>query len=277
MQRITKTYSAVGVSKNMFLKEGESLLYKFDALASWDGTVTLRRTRDGGITFDIIETFTTADNNGTIVEGEGTYSFQCTIFTAGTAAVTLLNLSNDQVLPPLGLPNGSTVLATEDGEGLINKTVLDLASTPIFIASITTGNGVGGVKIYDFPQGRILVLGTMADIILTVDAGDQADFTDATPEGDVGVGSVTPANADGLGTDATDDDFSTATAFVMADYNDPIVQIPSEASLQFDGTSTALDMFITALVDAADIDDGVTTTMYISGKVVCHWINLGDF
>lgn len=277
MQKITKTYSAVGVSNNMFLKEGESLLYKFDALASWDGTVVLRRTRDGGITYEVIDTFTTADENGALVEGEGTYSFSCTVFTAGTAAVTLLNLSNDQLVPPLGLPNGSTVLATEDGDSLINKTILDLVSTPISIASITTGNGVGGVKIYDFPQGRILVLGTMADVILTIDADDQADFTDATPEGDLGVGSVTPANADALGTDATDDDFSTATAFVMANYNDPSVQAPSEASLQFDGTSTALDMFITALVDAADIDDGITTTMYLSGKVVCHWINLGDF
>ena len=276
MQKITKTFSAVGVTGNMFLKDGESLLYKFDALTSWDGTAILKRTRDGGITFDTIETFTATDNNGTIVEGEGTYSIECTIFTAGTAAVTLLNLSNDQVVPPLGLPNGTSVFATEDGEGLINKTILDLESTPISIASVTTGNGVGGVKIYDFPQGRILVLGTMADIILTIDAADQADYTDATPAGDVGVGSVTPANADALGTDATDDDFSTATAFTMAAYS-AAPQAPSEASLQFDGTSTALDMLITALVDAADIDDGITTTMYISGKVVCHWINLGDF
>lgn len=277
MQTITKTYSATGESKRMTLRDGESLLYKFDALASWDGTVILKRTRDGGITYDIIATFTTADNNGTILEGEGTYSFDCTVFTAGTAAITLLNLSNDQGVPDAGLPNGDTVFATEETSGIVNKTILDLGSTPVSVASITTGAGVGGVKIYDFPQGRILVLGTIADVILTIDAGDQADFTDATPEGDIGIGSVTPANADALGTDATDDDFSTATAFVMANYSDPSVQVPSEASLQFDGTSAALDMFVTALVDAADIDDGVTSTVYISGKVICHWINLGDF
>lgn len=276
MQRITKTYSAIGVSNNMTLKDGERLLYKFDALASWDGTVTLRRTRNGGITYDIIETFTTADNNGTIVEGEGTYSFQCTVFTAGTAAITLLNLSNDQGVPDAGLPNGATVLATEETSGIVNKTILDLASTPMTVTSITTGNGVGGVKIYDFPQGRILMMGCMADIILTIDAGDQADFTDATPEGDMGIGSVSPANADALGTDATDDDFSTATAFTMAAYS-ASPQIPSEAALQFDGTSTALDMYVTALVDAADIDDGTASTVYVSGKIICHWINLGDF
>ena len=277
MQTITKTYSAVGESGNMTLRNGESLLYKFDALASWDGTVVLKRTRNGGITYDIIETFTATDNNGTIIAGEGTYSFDCEVFTAGTAAVTLLNLSNDQGVPDAGLPNGATVLATEETSGIVNKTILDLGSTPLSVASITTGSGVGGVKIYDFPQGRILVLGTMADVILTIDAADQADFTDATPEGDLGIGSVSPANADALGTDATDDDFSTATAFVMANYNDPSIQMPSEASLQFDGTSTALDMYVTALVDAADIDDGVTSTVYLSGKIICHWINLGDF
>jgi hypothetical protein len=277
MQTITKTYSAVGVSNNMTLKDGESLLYKFDALASWDGTVILRRTRDGGITYDIIETFTATDNNGTIIEGEGTYSFQCTVFTAGTAAVTLLNLSNDQGVFTTGLPNGTTVSATESGDGLINKTILDLGSTPVSVTSITTGAGVGGTKIYDFPQGRILMLGCMADVILTIDAADQADFTDATPEGDLGIGSVAPANADALGTDATDDDFATAVAFTMAAYSDPSVQAPSEASLQFDGTSTPLDMYVNLLVDAADIDDGVTSTVYVSGKVICHWINLGDF
>jgi hypothetical protein len=261
----------------MTLRDGESLLYKFDALASWDGTVILKKTQNGGITYEIIETFTDTDNNGTIIEGEGTYSFDCTVFTAGTSAITLLNLSNDQGVPDAGLPNGDTVFATEETSGIVNKTILDLGSTPVSVASITTGAGVGGVKIYDFPQGRILVLGTMADVILTIDAGDQADFTDATPEGDLGIGSVTPANADALGTDATDDDFSTATAFTMANYSDPSVQVPSEASLQFDGTSTALDMFVTAFVDAADIDDATTSTVYISGKIICHWINLGDF
>ncbi len=277
MQTILKTYSAVGESNKMTLRDGESLLYKFDALASWDGTVILKRTRNGGITYDIIETFTATDNNGTIIAGEGTYSFDCEVFTAGTAAVTLLNLSNDQGVPDAGLPNGTTVFATEETSGIVNKTILDLGSTPLSVASITTGNGVGGVKVYDFPQGRILMLGCMADLIMTIDAADQADFTDATPEGDLGVGSVTPANADALGTDATDDDMCTATAFVMANYSDPSIQAPSEASLQFDGTSTPLDMIVTALVDAADIDDGVTSTVYLSGKIICHWINLGDF
>jgi hypothetical protein len=277
MKKITKTYSAVGASAIMTLQDGESLFYKFDALASWDGTVVLRRTRDGGLTYDVIETFTATDNDGAIVTGEGAYSFYCTVFTAGTAAVTMIDLSNDLGVPETGLPNGTTVFASEEGDGIVNKTILDLISTPVSVVSVTTGNGVGGTKIYDFPQGRILMLGCMADLLVTIASGNQADFTDATPEGDIGIGSVAPANADALGTDATDDDMSTATAFTMANYTDPEVQAPSEASLQFDGTSTPLDMIVTALVDAADIDDDTTSELLVSGKVVFHWINLGDF
>ena len=75
----------------------------------------------------------------------------------------------------------------------------------------------------------------MADLSLAVASAKQADFTDATPEGDAGIGSVAPENADALGTDATDDDFATATAFTMSAFA-ATVDCPSEASLQFEVT-----------------------------------------
>ena len=277
MQTITNTFSALGTTLTMTLQEGDSLLYKFDALASWNGTVVLRRTRDGGMTYEVIETFTATDNDGTRIVGEGVYSFECRIFTAGSAKVTMIDLSNDLGVPEVGLPSGVTVFATEDGDGVTNKTILDLIATPVSVTSITTGAGVGGTKIYDFPQGRILMLGCMSDLSVGISSANQASFTNATPEGDVGVGSAAPADADALGTDATDDNMSTAVPFIMADYNDPSVQSPSEASLQFDGTVTPLDMYVNALVDAIDIDDSVTSELLVSGKIVFHWVNLGDF
>lgn len=176
-----------------------------------------------------------------------------------------------------GAKNGATVSVSEQGNEAVHKTVLTLTSTPITIVSVTTGNGVGGTKVYDFPEGRILVLGCMADISLAVAAAKQADFTDGTPEGDLGVGSVAPANADALGTDATDDDMGTATAFTMTAFAAANVKIPSEASIQFDGTTTPLDAYLNALVDAADIDDDTTTEIEATGTITLHWINLGDF
>lgn len=278
MDSITKTFSAVGSTAEMHIKKGEALLFRFDALASWDGTVVLRKTVDQ-TNFETIETFTTTDDNGAtlIATEDANYSFACTVFTAGTAAVTLTNLSSEAVASEsAGIAALATVTAEEQGDGILHKTILRLASVPVSVVSVTTGAGVGGTKVYDFPQGRILALGTMSDLSFVIAAGDQADFTDATPEGDVGVGTVAPANADALGTDATDDDFSTATAITMAAYSGN-VQCPSEAALQFNGVSTAIDMFVNALVDAADIDDDTTSTVYVSGTIIITWTNLGDF
>lgn len=277
METITKTFSAVGSTVETHVKKGEALLFRFDALASWDGTVVLRKTTDQQ-SYTIIETFTDTDDNGAlaIADEDANYSFLCTVFTAGTAQVKLSNLSASTVASMSAGTAASNVTAEEQGDGILHKTILRLSSVPVSVASITTGAGVGGAKIYDFPLGRLNVIGTMADLTAVIAEGDQADFTDATPEGDIGIGTVSPANADGLGTDATDDDFATATAITMAAYSGD-VQCPSEASLQFDGTSTAKDMFVNMLVDAGDIDDATTTTVYVSGVVIITWTNLGDF
>ena len=176
-----------------------------------------------------------------------------------------------------GDKNGSTVTVKEYGDSALIKTVITLSSTPVTVTSVTTGNGVGGTKIYDFPEGYIQNHGCLADLSITIATADQADFTDGTPEGDIGIGTVAPANADALGTDATDDDFATATAFTMSSYTDSSVTCPPEASANFDGTSTAKDLYVNVLVDAADIDDGTASTVYISGTVTVLWSLLGDY
>lgn len=277
---IAKTFSAVGVSPEMHIKRGESVLWKADLSSDWDGTLVLRRTKDGGASYDTVATIT-ADDDGSIIpvslSADYNYSFNCSVFTAGTAICTLNNLSTDTLAhPSAGVANAAEVSAVEQGDGVVHKTILRIESLNVDVVSVTTGNGVGGSKVYDFPQGRILVLGTMADLTLAIPTASQADFTDATPEGDIGVGSVAPANADALGTDATDDDLSTATALTMAAYT-ATPEVPSEASLQFDGTATALDMLVNILIDAADIDDDTTGEILVSGVIVCTWINLGDF
>jgi hypothetical protein len=200
------------------------------------------------------------------------------LITATDAAISALAVTGNLTTGSgVGTKNGATVTVVELGDGAVHKSVFTLASTPLPIVSVTTGAGVGGIKIYDFPQGRICVLGTMANLSLVVGAAKQADFTDNTPEGDIGVGTVAPANADALGDDATDDDFATATAFAMTAFADTSVQCPSEALLQHDGTGTAKSIIVTGLVDAADIDNDVTTELEVSGTITVVWANLGDF
>jgi len=140
---------------------------------------------------------------------------------------------------------------------------------------VTTGNGVGGVTLYTMPEGYIYTLGSVAALTWAVPAADQADFTDATPEGQLGIGTLAPANADALGTDATDDSLSTAADITGASYAGE-VNLTSEAPLAFDGSETAMNVVLTGLIDAADIDNDVETTILVSGTVTLHWINRGD-
>ncbi len=275
---ITKTFSAVGSTAEMHIKRGESLLYRFDALASWDDTVVLRKTTNGGLNYEVIDTFTATDEDGAtlIATEDANYLFTCTVFTAGTSAVTLTNLSTDAVADESrGTPSVPTCTVEEVGDGVLKKTILRLASVPVTVISVTTGAGVGGTELYGFPLGHINMLGCISSLSCVIAAGDQADFTDATPQGDIAIGSLAPANADGLGTDATDDDFATAVALTMAAYSSSS-QLTSEPALLMDGTSTAKNLFVNLLIDAADIDDDTTSTVYVSGVVVVTWLNLGD-
>ena len=168
------------------------------------------------------------------------------------------------------------VTVEEMGTDAMRRTRFTLTDLPISVVSVTTGNGVGGTQIYDFPEGYIQRMGCVANLSVSIATASQADFTDATPEGDMGVGTVAPANADALGTDATDDDFATATAFVMSAYADSAVDLPSEAAALVDGSATAVNLFVNFLVDAADIDDDATTEVLVSGTIDVVWSLIGD-
>ncbi len=111
---------------------------------------------------------------------------------------------------------------------------------------------------------------------MAIGAAKQADYTDNTPEGDIGIGTLLPANADALGTDATDDNLGTAQAISMTAWAST-QDIVSEAIVDLDGTSTPADVIVTALIDAGDIDDDMTTEIEVSGTVTITWINMGDF
>lgn len=173
-----------------------------------------------------------------------------------------------------GAAEGAAVTATEV-IGTVRKTTLTLTDVEVALSAVSTARGFGGTKIYEFPEGRILFLGCMAALTISVPTADQADFA-ATPEGDVGIGSVIAANADAIGTDATDDDFATGVAFDMAaGFTDDIV-LQSEPVGQFNGTATPVDVNVNVIVDAADIDDDSSPSVTVTGTVVLHWINLGD-
>lgn len=166
---------------------------------------------------------------------------------------------------------GTGVVATETG-GLVRKTVLTMTGVSVTVAN-TTGVSFGGTKIYDFPAGRILVLGAIMRGI-TFDLTDAGNVTpiDAANGGDVSVGSTAPT--DGTLTD-TDVDLVPSTSI------DPIsagiTGAALAASAQFNGTSTPLDAFLNILIDDADVADGASDVLLVSGVVEIHWVLLGDY
>lgn len=176
-----------------------------------------------------------------------------------------------------GTKNGATVVAYERGDGILHETVLVLTNTPISVVSVTTAAGVGGTKIYDMPEGHIIFMPSYASLVFSVAAAKQADFTDATPEGDYGIGTAAPADADALGADATDDDICTAAAITMAGYVTPSTPVKADAdSYLVNGSTTAADVYVNLLIDAVDIDDGVTTEVLATGTVVLRWMYGGN-
>jgi hypothetical protein len=166
----------------------------------------------------------------------------------------------------VGTKNGATVAAVEKGSGLVHQTVLTCTQTPISVVG-AAGDGFGGVKIYTFPEGRILVLGVTAS--LEVDDLD-SNLDDTADGGDYGIGTAIVSDAD-LG-DATDVDLCPSTSI------DPIgtaVGAALAASAHFDGTSAAKTVNINLLIDDADI--GGTEDVGMTGTVTLTWVNLGDY
>ena len=169
-----------------------------------------------------------------------------------------------------GAKVGATVTATEDNS-FVNKTVLSLSDTPISVVyGGATTNAIGSTKIYDFPEGRILVLGAIVDSFLitsfptnTMDAADNGDFS---------FGTAVP-DADGV-LNGTAVDFIPATAI---DGLSTTNSAALAASAQFDGTTTAKDLYVNLSIDHGDLTGASTNALTVDGTVTIHWINLGDY
>ena len=132
----------------------------------------------------------------------------------------------------------------------------------------------GGVKIYDFPEGRILFLGSTASIAVTT-TSVLASTLNAGVTCNWGVGTVTQANATVATTEQNLIPVTAFTSSATIAVAGATATAALAASAQFDGTSTAIDMFLNlAVAGATDIDADATVT--VAGTILFTWINLGD-
>jgi hypothetical protein len=167
-----------------------------------------------------------------------------------------------------GLPAGTGVVAKEHGvAGAIQKTILTFNSVQVTVGN-TTGASFGSQKIYDFPLGRILILGGRANLTF-----NWAGQIVATGSGDFSLGTTATADATLGGTDV---DLMASTAML-----DPFVAGIGTGvgslvgNTNFDGTGTAKDMYLNLIVDDADVADADSDVITITGTIEFSWINLG--
>lgn len=170
-----------------------------------------------------------------------------------------------------GAAAGINVTATENGNGAIHKTTLVLAATPMNIRDTEQG---GGLKIYDFPEGRIAIVGATGSVTFTT-TSVVADTLNASVSARWGVGTSTQANAT---LEATEQNILPVTTFTTsAEINVAGSEVGAGFGMnQFDGTTAAADAFLNMSVPAAtDIDADASVT--VDGSITITWINLGDY
>lgn len=173
-----------------------------------------------------------------------------------------------------GAANGTGVSVEEFGAGPFHMTELTLDDLTVALTDEATVVAHGNHKLYDFPEGGILILGALSDLDLTKDAAGVND----TWDGDFALGTAAAA-ADTTLTGTEDDVLpSTATPQAVGGATTANGLSTSSEMSVHDGTTTAKDLYLNVLVDDADHDVGATATNLIfNGTIRVFWIDLGDF
>lgn len=173
----------------------------------------------------------------------------------------------------VGAVAGTGATVVEYGNGVVHQTVITFTDTPVVLADEAGVIAYGGLKVYDLPEGAILLHGAVTDIALTKSsAGVNADW-----DGDMAVGTATAANDADLTSTEADIIPKTATPQAAAGATTADALTTTALLAIFDGTATAKDVFINFLVDDADHD--VTSTpcnLVLNGTLTITWIKLGD-
>lgn len=202
----------------------------------------------------------------------------------GMAGGNLFDLSNAQFVA-LSSPStagvgsvpaavAATCVAENTGQGSFRRTVLTLTAMPMTIVDST--GGVGSVKIYDFPEGRILMLGGILTLAPTT-TSVLASTLNASAVGAIAVGTVAAA-ADATLTSTEADLIPSVAITHSATINVAAATVSGvlAASAFFAGQTTAIDAILNATITTAtDIDADATVTY--TGRIEFNWVFLGDF
>lgn len=173
-----------------------------------------------------------------------------------------------------GSPNGTGVSAKQYGGQAVQKTVISLVNAAVVLADNAGVVAYGSLKVYDMPEGLFLFLGAVADLALTKSStGVNADW-----DGDVSLGTVAANNGATLATTEQNLIPTTSTPQAVSGVTTGDCKSTStESGVIFDGTGTAVDVYLNLLVDDADHDvTGTACNLIVNGTITILWANLGD-
>jgi hypothetical protein len=159
----------------------------------------------------------------------------------------------------------------EGGNGSVQKTIFTLTNVA---QAVVNGTEYQSTKLYDFPDGRILVHGCTATLQQTTTSAIASTLNSGT--GAVSLGTAA-ASATTLATTMVNVLPSTAfTSSATINVAGTAVSASLAASAQVDGTGTALDLYLnSAYATTTDVDADATQTW--SGTITVTWTNLGDY
>lgn len=277
MATVTTAFTSVAAGDPIHIKRGESLTYTLTGGAT--ATLNFERSTSGGASWDIITTVTANTGPTTIVNEETTrfalYRWNCTVYSSGTATTTVKNTTEEVV--GTGTSPVATVTAFEKGNATVKQTYLECNAVTVTITDDAGVAQFGGVKIYDFPEGMLLMKGALCSGTLT--AGVTGTIIDDW-DGDIALGTATATTGATLtGTEA--DYMPSVAVSAGASDKDGVVDAVSVATALtesgarwHDGTATAKDLFLNFVID----DDASHTagTAEFTGTIVINWEMMGD-
>jgi hypothetical protein len=170
------------------------------------------------------------------------------------------------------------ITVTETGSGPVRQTVIELDGTTVTMTDGTTNGNIGGVKLFDFPQGAIQVLGVATDFKTGTTASGNAYGLARTGTGisatgalKHSVGTVLVATNDTL--TSTKADLLASTSLTLASGAGVVGGTGVAPPAAFDGNSAAKSAYLNFGV--ADADSTGNDVVRVRGRVVVLWSHLG--
>lgn len=167
-----------------------------------------------------------------------------------------------------GLPR-STARASQAAAPVVKRTI-PLRNFPVVVNG-ASGVGFGSAVVADLPEGNILLLGLVANLIISKSAG--ASGVQAAYDGDVGLGTTPADDATITGADVN---LIASTALGAATSGvSPTIRGTNATQAILDNTANDLEINLNLLIDDANISADAQT-MYVNGDVVIAYIVLSD-